>query len=238
MKIWFRYMILFLFAWCAPIALADTPPPTPPAPPAPPPPTPPKPDVITMTREEYDKLIGRKEDPPPPPKDDDPLRDRVRKDREDRERVVTDQKAIETALAFTMGLDAFVSKNADLLPSEIGEIVKVANAETYDSASSKANAVKRSVIETYFSVQANREALTEFQKRDLDDYMKLTKTGREEKATSIYSNIFEPTLEMNRRLKKADEVRRGQSGVQTSTGTEAQYHQRLIAGSRKRYLGK
>ena len=190
-----------------------------------------------MTREEYDRLMAPTA-PTPGGDPPDPLRQKVKDQQDERDRNSTDAKSIEASLAFTMGLDDFAKRNADLLPAEIGEIIRVANAETYDSATAKASAVKVSVIASYFGLQENVDSLTEGQRRQLDDYLKLTKNGREQKAPTIYANIFEPSLEMNRRLKKAEELNRGQNGVLTSTGTEAAYRDRMIAASRKKYLNK
>ncbi len=244
--IWFRYLILVLLACCAPIALADDdkggdkdkdkggegdkggdk-----------------KPDGVYLSRKEYDEMMANqktKDDKDKDEKDkddEDPLLKKVAKDKADRDAKQADAKSIEGALKFTMGLTDFVTKNGDLLPSDIGELVKASNSETYDSEVAKAAAVKASILKCYFSQQANVDSLTESQKRDLDEYNKLTKTGREERAPTIYANIFEPTLEMHRRLKKADEVRRGESGIQTTSGTEAAYRQKMIDAATKKYLG-
>lgn len=202
-----------------------------------------KPEAVMITREELDRLIA--EAAKGKGKDDkggggggdggDPLLEKVEKDRKERERTQSDSKSIESALKFTLGLEDFVKTNADLLPSEVAELVHVAKGEKYDTEVAKAAAVKASILRCYFSQQANVDSLTESQKRDLDEYNKLTKTGREEKASTIYANIFEPSLEMNRRLKRAEELRRGDSGILPS-GTEAAYRQKMVDASMKKYF--
>lgn len=170
--------------------------------------------------------------------DDDPIAAKVKKDREAREKADADAKTIENSLAFTMGIGALVDKDASLLPKDMKEIIAAAEKLTYTNAAHKANAVKASIIKAFFAVESNMEGLTASQRHDLDEYLKLSQTGREEKAATVYANIFEPTLEMNRRLQKAIELQRGNNGIQTSSGTEANYREKMIAAAQKHYLGK
>jgi NADH:ubiquinone oxidoreductase subunit F (NADH-binding) len=113
-----------------------------------------------------------------------------------------------------------------------------AEKEKFDSAIDKANAVKRGVIESFFAVQSNLDLLTSGQKAQVEDYLKLTKNGKEQKAASIFENVFEPTLESLRRVKKAEEVGRANNGYATGTKWEDDYKQRLVKNARKTHLGE
>lgn len=166
------------------------------------------------------------------------LRAKARKEKEDAEKTAAQTKDIERALGFNLGVDEFVAKNASLLPNEIAQIVKLAHKETYDNALAKASALKKSIIESYFAVQANLDALTSGQRATLDDYLKLTKTGKEQKAADIYENIFEPALETVRRVKKAEEIGRARSGFASSSDSNAAYKEKLVRASRKTHLGE
>lgn len=226
-------MFMSLFATAA---FADDPPKTPPAPPAPPTP----PTHVTMTREEYDALkAGQKKDEKKEggggDDDDDPLLKKVADQKKQRQKTESDSKAIESAISFNLGLDSFIKDNADLLPEEISEAVKASAKETYDSAAQKAAAVKKAVIGSYFKVQANVDMLTASQRAALDDYNKLTNTGKEEQATVIYANLFEPCLEMQRRIRKAEELSRGRNGAIHSSSTEAAFRDKMIAAAMKKY---
>ena len=137
-----------------------------------------------------------------------------------------------------MRIDTFVKENKDLLPAEIAAIVTQANKETYDNASAKAGAMKSAIIQSYFAVQANLDQITPAQKVQLDDYLKLTKTGKEQRAAEIYENIFEPALETVRRVKKAEEVGRSRTGFGLSTEGNTAYKDKLVAMARKTHLGE
>ncbi len=160
------------------------------------------------------------------------LRDKVRKEKEASEGKATEIKAIERALGFNMGVANFVKDNVDVLPSEFGDLLKAAEKEKFDNAAEKAGTVKASFIQAFFSIQSNVDMLTASQKSSLDDYLKLTKSGKEQKADSIYENIFEPTLEMLKRLKKAEELGKARSGFASSNTVMDGYKARLINASR------
>lgn len=177
------------------------------------------------------------DDPKPDPKDDDLIK-KVAKDKETAEEVARQTKEIERALGFNMKIEGFVKENKDLLPAEIGAIITQANKETYDTAHAKASAVKSAIIQSYFAVQSNVDALTPSQKVALEDYLKLTKSGKEQRAADVYENIFEPALETIRKVKKAEEVGRSRSGYAMSSDTHSAYKDRLVKIARKSHLGE
>lgn len=178
---------------------------------------------LTRQLELANKGKRRKEDEDDENEDDEDddvpdLRKKVKKNAQSSEDRAKEIKQIESAVTFNSGVDEFVKKNANLLPKEILDIVKQGHKESFDSQIAKANAIRASVIQSYFSVQDNLDALTKSQKEGLDHYLKLTKTGKEENAANIYENIFEPALETRRKIEKAREV--GQSRVTVSDDSD------------------
>ncbi len=185
---------------------------------------------------------GGKEDPKGGKKDDDgqgdDLREKVRKEKEAKESKDGEIKGIEKALAFNMGVESFVKTNVDILPAEIGDLLRAAEKEKYDTAAEKSGAIKSAFIQSFFAVQSNVDLLTPNQKAVLDDYLKLTKNGKEQKAAQVYENIFEPALETLKRVKKAEELGKARAGFASSSKAEDGYKARLMAGSRKAYLNE
>lgn len=163
------------------------------------------------------------------------LREKAKEERQSAEDRAKETKDIESALKFNLHLDGFVKKNEDLLPKEILHIIELANKETYESAKAKANAIMSNIVQTYFSVQDNRDALTQSQKDTLDDYLKLTKNGKEDKANEIYVNLFEPALETFRKVKKAEELALARSGFVRPSDEDEAYKQRLIKQRQSTY---
>lgn len=183
-----------------------------------------------------------KTDPPKAdPKEDPNNPDLLAKSKEKKEaddELLLKTKKIESALSFNIKLKDFAELNKEILPSEIENILATAEKENYDSATTKANAIKSAVIQSFFSIQDNLNILTESQKKNLDDYLKLTKNGKEEKADFIYENLFEPALETLKRVKKAEEVGKAKAGLGVSNKAEDVYKAKLIEGSQKQYLGE
>jgi hypothetical protein len=168
------------------------------------------------------------------PKDQEDLASKAAKERENQNRNQSDAKALEAALRFTMSADTFLKDNAALLPKEIADIFKAADKENFASAKHKADAIKAGVIQSFFKVQSNLDLLTPAVKSQLEDYLKLTKDGKEQEASRIFDNIFEPSFEMLRKLKKAENINRGFSG---SGSSEDAYREKLMRGSRRHHLG-
>jgi hypothetical protein len=171
------------------------------------------------------------------PPDDKSLVDKVEADNKAKEKSLSDSKKLEAALTFNLTSDKFVNEHKSILPKEIGDIFAAAEKEKYDSAIDKANATKAAIIQSFFSLQANVDLTTPAQKTAIEDYLKLTKKGKEEKASEIFVNIFEPTLEMIKRIKKAEEVSKGKSGYLEGSPADNSYRDKLVLGSRKHFLG-
>ncbi len=163
------------------------------------------------------------------------LKAKAKKSREASDKSKNDAKAIEAAVRFNMGAENWLKNNATILPKNIADIFAQAEKEKYDDPVQKDAAIKSGVIQAFFEVQSNLDLLTQGQKNLLDEYLKLTKTGKQEKARDVYDTIFEPSFEMLKRVKKAEALAKGHG---SSTDSESAYMNKLISGSRKHYLGE
>lgn len=212
----------------------------------PPAPTPPAPapaanGSVTLSKEQFDELMGRVKNPPaptpgsPPAKEDDDLASRARKEKEDKDRAAADTKTLQSAIRFNLTAKEWAKTNEALLPGTIQSIFDQADRESYDTESDKANAIKVSVVLEFFTQQANLDLLTDSQKNQLEEFKKLTKTDRQARVSGLYENVFEPTFEQLKRLKRAEQVNKG---LGTSTDAETKFKEKMIAISRKAYLKK
>jgi hypothetical protein len=200
-------------------------------------------DKVTISKEQYDGLMARidklegkgKEGRGEGEGDDDDLITKAKKAKEQQGKDQNNSKALESALRFSMGSDQWLKDNKSLLPSEVEDIFTQANKETYDSPIEKDAALKSGIVQSFFSVQDNLDLLTPGLKNQVEDYLKLTKNGKQEKAQHVYESIFEPTFEMLKRLKKAESLQKGHNpGDNIQDG----YKQRLMKLSQKHYIGE
>lgn len=195
-------------------------------------------DQLKAAQETITKLnaqLAENGKPKPKEEEEDDLRKKVQKEKEDDEKKKKETKSIEDVLRFNLSVDSYVKDNKDVLPEEFENILKMAEKETYDSAEDKAKAIKASFIQAFFSVQANVELLTTAQKAQLDDYLKLTKNGKEDAASQLYQNLFEPAIEMVKKLKKAEELKLARSGFHPGSKSEDAYKNKLIELGKKRF---
>lgn len=168
-------------------------------------------------------------------KDDKTLADKVEADRKAKEKSTTDSQKLERALKFTITSNDWVKTNASLLPKNIEGIFAQAEKENYSSAIEKADAIKVGIVSEFFSIQSNLDLLTETQKINLEDFKKLTKTDKQERVQSVYDTVFEPTFEMLKRVKKAEQISKG---LGDPSDAESAYKEKMKAISRKHYLGE
>ncbi len=171
-----------------------------------------------------------------PPKDDPDLIEKEKLEREKKDKETGNTKAIESALRFSLGAKDWLKTNQTLLPKEIEGIFAAADKENYSSAIEKDSAIKSSVIQSFFNLQSNMDLLTPSQKSALEDFQKLTKNGKQEKAQGLYDTIFEPTFEMLKRVKKAEQLAKQDHAP--GTDTEVAYRDRMVKMSKKHYLGE
>ncbi len=173
----------------------------------------------------------------PPPKEKD-LTTRVKEEAEKRDKASGDAKQLEDALTFNLTSEKFINEHKAILPTEMVEIFAVAAKEKYDTAIERANETKSALIQSFFKMQANLDMLTPSQKNAIEDFYKLTKNGKNEKAASVFETIFEPTLNGLKQLKKAEELVKSRQGILDPTDADARYKDKLIKGSRSRHLGE
>ncbi len=165
--------------------------------------------------------------------DDQDLRARARKDRESSDTESGRTKKLEDAIKFNLGSKEFLKTNEALLPKEVADIFARADRENFSDAIQKDSAIKSGLVEAFFSVQSNVDILTSGQKSALDEYLKLTKDKKQEKAQSLYEMVFEPAFEALKRSKKAEALQRGHG-----TGEDDAYKQKLMKLGARKFLGE
>jgi len=166
---------------------------------------------------------------------DDDLLNKARNNRKADDDSKGNTKALENALRFSLKSDDFLKTNASLLPSDVQDIFKAAEKESYDSAIEKVSAIKSGIVQSFFSIQSNVDLLTPALKTSLDDYLKLTKTGKQEKASAIYDSVFEPAFEMLKRVKKAEVLNKGYGD---DSDFEVAYKNKMMKLSKEIHLGE
>lgn len=199
-----------------------------------------------MSAEQRTAAIGKFATPPPPKKtakvedeeeeedqEDDDLLDKTRRTKGSNDADKTKLKSLEGAIKFNMRSEDFLKKNASLLPTEVSEVFAQANKENFDDENEKAAAIKAGVVKSFFSLEDNVALLTEGQKSQLAEFLKLTKNGRQEKANQVYEMLFEPAFERLKDARKAEALTKGHG-----SGDDDAYKTKIAKASRSHYLGE
>lgn len=168
------------------------------------------------------------------PEDKD-LETKAREMREKESKSSSDSKALEAALRFSLNSAEFLKTNQAILPKEVSDIFKAAESEKFESAIEKDAAIKAGMIQSFFKVQSNLDLLTPGLKSTLDEYLKLTKNGKQEKAQQVFDSVFEPAFEMLKRIKKAEALGKG---FGAPTNSDDAYKAKMMNLSKRQYLGE
>lgn len=190
-----------------------------------------KDDELAKLKADLEKATKK----PDPPADDPSLGDKVRKEQEEKDKAAKREKSLEAAIGFTHASKDFIKANQGLLPKTIEGVFAAAEKEKYDSAIDKANAIKVEIVKEFFSIQSNLDLLTQSQKNEVEDFLKLTKNGKQDRIENMYAMIFEPTLETLRKVEKAKQVN---LETKDQTDGEKAYVDRMMNMSKKHYMGE
>ena len=183
-------------------------------------------------RKEYDAMKARLDAIPAPKPTEQSLLDRSRNDQTTKDAVAKRDASLASAVAFDLQKATFLKDNESILPKEVGDIFKRADTERFETPIEKDSSLKASLIQSFFQVQENYDSLTPGQRSMLDEYLKLTNTGKQDKAQTTYDLVFEPALAIARGNKKAAALARGHHNVSDS---DEAYRQKMFALGKKRY---
>lgn len=189
-----------------------------------------KDDQYTKDKAEWEKSKGLKGEPPA-----DDLAAKAEKERLETEKKANHEKNLESSIRFTSQSKDWVKNNASLLPKNFDSIIDAAEKENYGSAIEKAQAIKAAFILEFFGQQVNLDQLTVSQKTSLEEFKKLSKDKRYEKAQELFDSLLEPTLESQKKIKRAEQVGKG---FKAETNSEQAYRDRRIKDARKQHLGE
>lgn len=167
--------------------------------------------------------------------DDESLADKARKTREQKDKETKSTAEMEKALKFNLAGADFMKTNASLLPQSVQGIFDQAEKENYATASEKASAIKVGIISEFFALDENMNHLTGPQKLKVEEFKKLHKTDKQERAGILWDEIFEPTFETLKKVKRAQQMSQGEKN---QTDKEKALTEKWMKNSKKHYLGE
>lgn len=99
------------------------------------------------------------------------------------------QAQIERAVSFNLSVSKFVDDYKNVLPQSVKSIIETANKKTYASQTTKADEVRKAIIDSYIEIEKNVEALPASVRAKVEHYKELAEDAKKAKSASFWEIV-------------------------------------------------
>lgn len=157
------------------------------------------PATVTLTKEQFEALVGKKEEKK------ESIADEAIKRLEHEKKEKEETAEIEDAIKFNLSISEFVSKNKNILPDETENIIKTAEEKNFKNSSEKANAIRKGIIEAFIKYKENVEKLPQSIQAEVARFNSFTEREKEAQSKRFWS-IVEVGAEYKILSRKAEQL--------------------------------
>lgn len=157
------------------------------------------PATVTLTKEQFEALVGKKEEKK------ESIADEAIKRLENEKKEKEETAEIEDAIKFNLSISEFVSKNKNILPDETENIIKTAEERNFKNSSEKANAIRKGIIEAFIKYKENVEKLPQSIQAEVARFNSFTEREKEAQSKRFWS-IVEVGAEYKILSRKAEQL--------------------------------
>lgn len=157
------------------------------------------PATVTLTKEQFEALVGKKEEKK------ESIADEAVKRLENEKKEKEETAEIEDAIKFNLSISEFVSKNKNILPDETENIIKTAEERNFKNSSEKANAIRKGIIEAFVKYKENVEKLPQSIQAEVARFNSFTEREKEAQSKRFWS-IVEVGAEYKILSRKAEQL--------------------------------
>lgn len=157
------------------------------------------PATVTLTKEQFEALVGKKEEKK------ESIADEAIKRLENEKKEKEETSEIEDAIKFNLSISEFVSKNKNILPDETENIIKTAEERNFKNSSEKANAIRKGIIEAFVKYKENVETLPQSIQAEVARFNSFTEREKEAQSKRFWS-IVEVGAEYKILSRKAEQL--------------------------------
>lgn len=143
---------------------------------------------------------------------------------------------LEKAVDFNRTVESYLGEHKALLPALALPLFTELNKRTYTSPVVKAQVLQKSLLENFFSLKENVDALPKIMQSDLERFKTLADDEKEKLAGEFWK-LIPLTLETKSLAKKAEEVKRANGGFVETNDAKKAYNERFFA-KKSTYLGE
>lgn len=186
------------------------------------------PATVTLTKEQFEALVGKKEEKK------ESIADEAIKRLESEKKEKEETAEIEDAIKFNLSISEFVSKNKNILPDETENIIKTAEERNFKNSSEKANAIRKGIIEAFIKYKENIEKLPQSIQAEVARFNSFTEREKEAQSKRFWS-IVEVGAEYKILSRKAEQL---QNNGGISTAENSAFEQRFLDLGKKFQKGQ
>lgn len=157
------------------------------------------PATVTLTKEQFEALVGKKEEKK------ESIADEAIKRLENEKKEKEETAEVEDAIKFNLSISEFVSKNKNILPDETENIIKTAEERNFKNSSEKANAIRKGIIEAFVKYKENVEKLPQSIQAEVARFNSFTEREKEAQSKRFWS-IVEVGAEYKILSRKAEQL--------------------------------
>lgn len=175
------------------------------------------PATVTLTKEQFEALVGKKEEKK------ESIADEAIKRLENEKKEKEETAEIEDAIKFNLSISEFVSKNKNILPDETENIIKTAEERNFKNSSEKANAIRKGIIEAFVKYKENVEKLPQSIQAEVARFNSFTEREKEAQSKRFWS-IVEVGAEYKILSRKAEQLQNnGRYGAAENSAFEQRF---------------
>lgn len=175
------------------------------------------PATVTLTKEQFEALVGKKEEKK------ESIADEAIKRLENEKKEKEETAEIEDAIKFNLSISEFVSKNKNILPDETENIIKTAEERNFKNSSEKANAIRKGIIEAFVKYKENVEKLPQSIQAEVARFNSFTEREKEAQSKRFWS-IVEVGTEYKILSRKAEQLQNnGGNGAAENSAFEQRF---------------
>ena len=179
-------------------------------------------DALTA---QVEKLLSGKKDADPAPTD----ADKVRAELEAKAQKEAETARMQDAIKFNLGVSQFVADNKDYLGKLAEGLVKTVNEKQFSDEVRKAAALKKNLLEDFFSLQENIDAAPEELKPRILSFKALADDDKEKQAAQFWDTLT-LTLGQKKLAAQVAAAKRARAGhFEETNDLIKQYNDRVFA---------
>lgn len=162
-----------------------------------------------------------------PPKNDDVVR-KVKEDEDKKNSQQRQTEILQKSIKFNLSIPAYLDAKKDLLTPISKKIFEEINGKSYNDESEKSKHFQKNIIDDFFSLQENVDAIPETYKDRITYYKSLAEDEKYKRAEEFW-DILKLTVETKELVKKQEEIKKANGGFVEKNDVKNNYDSKVFA---------